>query len=60
MDLLVYDVVDQSDQDDWDLSRATSELREVQDQASAWLRMIVLTVVPGLVAWGGRPGEAHG
>ena len=60
MDLLMYEAIDSTDQQARDLSRAASELRDVQDQASAWLWSIVRTVVPGWSVLGGQADGMHG
>jgi hypothetical protein len=48
MDLLLYEVAPPTDPQGRVLGAAASDLRNVQEQASAWLRKVVLTVVPGL------------
>ena len=59
MDLVFYEDVPLSDLQDQALGRAANNLRDVQEQAAAWLRKAVLTVVPGLAARGIITGDRH-
>lgn len=54
MDLVTYEPVPLSNLQDQFLSSAANALRDVQDQAAAWLRRVALTVAPGLAD---REGE---
>ena len=60
MDLILYEPVHPSDPQDRVPGSAANNLRDVQDQAAAWLRRVVLTVVPDLTAWAGRTEHGHG
>lgn len=60
MDLILYEPVHSSDSQDRVPGSAATNLRDVQNQAAAWLRRVVLTVVPDLTAWAGRTKHGHG
>ncbi len=60
MDLVHYEAVPSSHLQGRLLDSATDNLRDVQDQAAAWLRKVILTVIPGSGAWAGRAEEAEG
>ena len=50
MDLVLYEAVDQPDVQGGVLGDAAADRQDGQDQAAAWLRKIVLMVIPGLPA----------
>ena len=60
MDLILYEVAPPTEPQARVPDSAANERWNVQEQASAWLRRVCLTVVPGLAPWRGRTDEAHG
>jgi hypothetical protein len=50
MDLALYEPTDPSELRGGVLSSAADHLREAQGQAAAWLRKVVLTIVPASAA----------
>ena len=59
MDLLLYEAAPPPDLQGRALGSAVANLRDVQDQAAAWLRKVVLTVVPDLAARAGGTKDRH-
>jgi hypothetical protein len=59
MDLVLYEDIPQSDLQGHLSGLVGNNLRNVQSQAAAWLRKIVLTVVPGLPARTVGTGDGH-
>ncbi len=60
MDLILYEAAPFREFQDQPSGSVTASLREVQNQAAAWLRKAVVAVVPGPVARSYRREEQHG
>ena len=59
MDLVLYEAADQSDLQGGVLGNAAANPQDGQDQAAAWLRKIVLMVIPGLPARADGTGDGY-